>query len=52
MLFVFLLGRASTKMRKSMEYQNTLMKSEDFAVVVRHAINNKMKKYLHILENK
>lgn len=44
-------GRASTKMRKSMypdEDQNTLMKPEDFAVVVRQAINNKYEKGINL----
>lgn len=44
-------GRTITKMRKSMypnEDPNTLMKPEDFAIVIKQAINNKYKKGINI----
>ena len=44
-------GRTITKMRKSMypdEDPNTLMKPEDFAIVVKNAINNKYEKGINL----
>ena len=44
-------GRTITKMRKSMypnEDPNTLMKPEDFAIVVHQAINNKYSKGINL----